>query len=61
MKKKFVLEIEMGNDEMLMAPHVAKALGEVAMSLTRAAPLEGKIYDSNGNKVGTWKFTGIRR
>lgn len=61
---KFVLTIELGNDAMRRASHVAKALKREAERILDDAhsakgELEGltrRIRDDNGNTVGEWLF-----
>lgn len=54
----FSLEIEMGNDAMMRASDVAKALREVATTLeNERTRKEGRIRDANGNTVGSWRKT----
>jgi hypothetical protein len=59
----FKLEIELGNDAMRSRVHVADALQHVARGLHVAYRTEKefrnetgrKIFDINGNSVGTWR------
>ena len=56
---KFVLEIELGNDEMKLPSHVAEAVAAVVKQVPHVAPIKGgsvKIRDKNGNTVGTWGY-----
>lgn len=59
MATKFVLEIELGNDEMKLPAHVAEALAAVAKQVPHVIPLKGssvKIRDVNGQTVGSWGY-----
>jgi len=51
----FYLEIKMWNDAMQTARDVVKALLVVTDRLA-IGQLAGKIYDANGNSVGTFGF-----
>lgn len=58
---KFKLEIEMGNDAMLTAWDVIKAVKRVMSRLTISdfnVGSRGRIMDVNGNKVGSWVVVG---
>lgn len=63
---KFKLEIELGNDQMRNAGHIARALRDVARQMAELnerddEDLDGQsvfnqaIRDLNGNKIGTFK------
>ena len=58
---KFKLEISMGDDAMSTENDVAEAILKVARKLMPNGPVQGVIHDVNGNRVGEWKFTGVRR
>lgn len=55
---KFTLEIELGNDVMQSPADVARALEDVAKTLTATGLMaiheEGDVRDWNGNTVGEW-------
>jgi len=57
---KFMLEIELGDDEMRTPANVAAALRELALKFDEMDPgatnEEGKIIDDNGNSCGEWSF-----
>lgn len=53
----FTLEITLGNAAMADAFHVAAALRQVAESLEQAER-SGRIYDDNGNSVGSFRLAG---
>ncbi len=68
MSQKFILEIELGNAAMRSPRDVTRALIEVANGELRRYNREDlrdrreganqkKIYDLNGNVVGSWRFT----
>jgi hypothetical protein len=58
---KLIIEIELGNDAMQNPQHVADALRETADKIDQIYKPKfsrddtGKIYDLNGNHVGTWR------
>lgn len=57
--KKFVLEIEIGNDATLLPTHVAALLSDVVRQLPHVIMSKGvstKIKDVNGNTVGSWGY-----
>lgn len=55
---KFVLEIELGNDAMQNGTDVIKAIRE-SLKGEESLPLDegtaGRLWDENGNLVGSWK------
>lgn len=53
---EFNLNIKLGNDNMMGADDVAKALEKLAEKLRYSGALEGKIMDANGNNVGEYQF-----
>ena len=54
---KFTFEIELGNDAMQTGDDVAEALQSVAGLGTFFAPnTSGSIRDTDGNRVGEWRF-----
>lgn len=56
---KFVIEIELGNEEMKFPQHIAAALTDVARQVKHVAMMKGgstKIKDVNGNTVGSWSY-----
>ena len=57
---KFTLEIEMGNDAMQSYADIAVAVNRIFTDFRRRTEdVEddaGRIYDYNGNKVGTWSI-----
>lgn len=63
---KFLLEIKLGNAEMLTGGDVARALKDLARDLRSYDPdypaevvvryFPGVIYDANGNRVGSYKI-----
>lgn len=56
---KFVVEIELGNDDMKLPAHVAEAMAAVVKQIPHVMPIRGgsvKIRDKNGNSVGTWGY-----
>lgn len=56
---KFVLEIDLGNDAMNLATHVAEAVAAVVRQIPHVIPLKGgsvKIRDVNGNTIGSWGY-----
>lgn len=58
---KFTLEIEMGNDAMQTYADIAQATRRIFSDFARrdeaAEDDAGRIYDINGNKVGTWEVS----
>lgn len=60
---EFTLKIKLGNDAMQTGDDVSAALRESAQrieeswggELAESAPLAGRIYDLNGNRVGAWE------
>lgn len=60
--RKFILEIDLGNDAMDNSADVAKALKDISERLERAEYdfaqyLVRGISDVNGNYVGSWRVT----
>lgn len=53
-KPEFRLNIELGNAEMQSGEQIAEALREVADELEWLS-LDGKIFDVNGNTVGSYR------
>jgi hypothetical protein len=53
---RFVLEINLGNAEMLEQAHIARALREVAYDVGNKLRVEGLIRDLNGNTVGSFRI-----
>lgn len=56
---KFVVEIELGNDEMKLPSHIAAALAAIAKQVNHVAMAKGvttKVRDENGNTVGSWGY-----
>lgn len=58
----FKLSIRLGNASMETPPHVADALGRLALRLDQYPDWhgdahEGRISDLNGNVVGEWRIT----
>lgn len=51
----FHLSIELGNEAMENAEHVADALETVVKAL-RAGRTDGRIRDENGNSVGEYRL-----
>ena len=64
---RFTLKIELGNAAMLTGDDLAAALRKVADKVENESThsqnydgenqideMEGRVYDENGNKVGTW-------
>jgi hypothetical protein len=55
---KFSLEIEMGNEAMQSYADIAQAVRRIFADFANRPELlqddSGRIYDANGNKVGTW-------
>jgi intein-encoded DNA endonuclease-like protein len=59
---KFTLEIELGNDALMNATQLAKALEKVSFRVMKVQyNLEEEyvrgIMDENGNTVGSWKIS----
>lgn len=57
--KKFVLEIDIGNDATLLPTHIASLLLDVVKRIPHVIMSKGistKIKDVNGNTVGTWGY-----
>ncbi len=57
--RKFILEIDLGNDAMQLPAHVAEAVANAAKQIPHVIPIKGgsvKIRDANGNTVGTWGY-----
>lgn len=57
---KFTLEIELGNDAMQTYRDITFALVDLIGRLPSVDPDDdddGRIYDHNGNKVGTWQVS----
>jgi hypothetical protein len=57
--KKFVLEIDIGNDATLLPTHIASLLLDVVKKIPHVIMMKGtttKIKDVNGNTVGTWAY-----
>lgn len=56
---KFVLEIELGNDEMRTKTQLSEALSSIAsrvrVTSLKLEKVEGGIRDLNGNTVGTFR------
>ena len=52
--KKFKLEIQLGNDVMQTMDDIAGALERVAVGNIHNGSDTGRIFDDNGNTVGTW-------
>jgi hypothetical protein len=57
---KFELYINMGNDGMQSLDDIAEALKSVQSQL-RQGKEAGKIYDSNGNSIGSYVVKEINR
>jgi len=53
---QFKVKIDLGNDAMQTAEDVALALRDVVANLENGRT-EGKIFDANGNKVGSFKLS----
>jgi hypothetical protein len=57
---KFLLEIQLGNDATQTGSDVAEALRRIAIQIDAdfagwdLDADQGKVYDINGNSVGTW-------
>lgn len=60
-RKRFRVEIELGNDAMLTGADLAQALAKVGDVLRHYADLPVglalNIKDANGNTVGRWRVT----
>ena len=54
--KKFKLEIKLGNDAMQTVSDIAEALKRVAVGNIHNGQNTGRIFDDNGNTVGTWSI-----
>jgi hypothetical protein len=58
---KFSLEIDLGNEAMLTYADIAQAtkriFADFANRYEDATDDAGRIYDINGNKVGTWEVS----
>jgi len=57
--KKFVLEIDIGNDATLLPTYIASLLLDVVKRIPHVIMSKGistKIKDVNGNTVGTWGY-----
>lgn len=57
--KKFVLEIDIGNDATLLPTHISALLLDVIRQVPHVIMMKGtttKIKDVNGNTVGTWGY-----
>ena len=56
---KFSMQIELGNDAMQTYADIAQAtrriFADFANHHEEATDGAGRIYDANGNKVGTWQ------
>lgn len=54
----FTVQVELGNDAMLKATDVARALRELSNRLSEATSPQGEgvVRDDNGNRVGRWAF-----
>ena len=56
---RFVLTIQLGNDAMQTGEDVARALRETATLIDYGGvfsiPDGGRIYDENGNTIGSWE------
>jgi hypothetical protein len=57
---KFELYINMGNDGMQSLDDIAEALKQVQSQLWQGKEA-GKIYDSNGNSIGSYVVKEINR
>ena len=59
----FTLTIEMGNDAMQTYADIAHATQRVFADFSRnheaVEDNAGRIYDANGNKVGTWSIDEV--
>ena len=54
--KRFKLEIRLGNDAMQTVSDIAEALERVAVGNIHNGQNTGRIFDDNGNTVGTWSI-----
>jgi hypothetical protein len=57
--KKFVLEIDIGNDATLLPTHIASLLLDVVKRIPHVIMSKGittKIKDVNGNTIGKWEY-----
>ncbi len=57
--KKFVLEIDIGNDATLLPTYIAELLSDVVRQVPHVVMMKGastKIKDVNGNTVGAWSY-----
>jgi hypothetical protein len=57
--KKFVLEIDIGNDATLLPTHIASILSDVVKRIPHVIMSKGissKIKDVNGNTIGSWSY-----
>lgn len=57
--KKFVLEIDIGNDATLLPTHIAALLLDVVKKIPHVIMSKGittKVKDVNGNTVGSWGY-----
>lgn len=57
--KKFVLEIDVGNDATLLPTHIASLLLDVVKRIPHVIMSKGittKIKDVNGNTIGKWEY-----
>ena len=57
---RFTLDIQMGNDAMQTYADIAAAVQRIFSDFARqhknVEDNAGRIYDANGNKVGTWSI-----
>lgn len=57
----FTLTIELGNDAMQTYADIARSVQLIFSDMSRrhavAKDDAGRIYDGNGNKVGTWEVS----
>ena len=60
---QFILKINLGNDAMCTHIHVARALKEISDRFNYSSEdyPKGKIFDVNGNAVGSWQVTGDKK
>ena len=56
MNGKFTINIELGNDAMRTRKAVSRILAIISDNILQTTSDEGRIRDTNGNTVGTWKF-----
>lgn len=58
---KFIVEIELGNDQMKTPVHLSGALLALSRRIQDIPSVrredDGRIKDLNGNTVGSWKLT----